>query len=299
MKWEISDPPLFGQWLEEKRRIAKSTSYCYVHSLRRFLASNPDIENLEDYNNFIVTTCIKKRCIHYFSVMRAYIEFKITDSNLRTRLIEGLVKPKERHDWLRERKHLDEDTIFEVINNLEFKKHRIIALIQSLTGVRAGDLYRLRRGQIVSETYQGNPVLRLNIVGKRQKRNVVFIHDEIAQQIILDYINNVINFDDYYFIEITSFIKKRMDTSNEFKLINLNYLRYWIDLKKALQTVGVAREDFATHDFRRCFARRCWEKYKDVYVLQSVLNHNDPKVTLRYLHQSGLKNIDYHYEMQK
>jgi integrase len=58
-------------------------------------------------------------------------------------------------------------------------------------------------------------------------------------------------------------------------------------------SAGVDMRMFATHDFRRCFARRVWEKWKDVNILQSVLNHADPKTTLRYLQQSGLRNVDY------
>jgi site-specific recombinase XerD len=82
------------------------------------------------------------------------------------------------------------------------------------------------------------------------------------------------------------------------KMFRYNYDEYWKDLKMALQSCGYAPKDFATHDMRRCFARRVWERYKDIHVLQSMLNHSDPKVTLKYLEQSGLKNVDYHYDMQ-
>jgi len=79
----------------------------------------------------------------------------------------------------------------------------------------------------------------------------------------------------------------------------MNYQWYWIDLKQALNSAGINRDDFATHDFRRCFARRNWDKFKDVLILQKALRHKDPKTTLRYLEQSGLDTIDIHYEMQK
>ena len=78
----------------------------------------------------------------------------------------------------------------------------------------------------------------------------------------------------------------------------MNYQWYWADLKQALHKNKISREEFATHDLRRCFARRAWERYKDIYVLKGLLNHVDPKTTLRYLDQSGLKNIDYLREMQ-
>ena len=81
-------------------------------------------------------------------------------------------------------------------------------------------------------------------------------------------------------------------------MIQMNYQWYWADLKQALHKNKISREEFATHDLRRCFARRAWERYKDIYVLKGLLNHVDPKTTLRYLDQSGLKNIDYLREMQ-
>ena len=41
-----------------------------------------------------------------------------------------------------------------------------------------------------------------------------------------------------------------------------------------------------------------WESWKDIQVLQNLLNHAEPTTTMRYLQQSGLKNIDYSREMQ-
>ena len=62
--------------------------------------------------------------------------------------------------------------------------------------------------------------------------------------------------------------------------------------------LGIDVTAFATHDFRRCYARRVWTRYKDVHVLQELLNHVNPATTMRYLKQSGMQNIDYHKEMQ-
>jgi integrase len=148
------------------------------------------------------------------------------------------------------------------------------------------------------EEYKGQPVLRINILGKGKKRNVIFIHDEVAQEIIMDYITHVFNHDDYYFIELGKMKNRHGDIGNEYKLYRMNYSWFWADLKEALQSCGVNFKDWATHDFRRGFARRVWEKYKDINVLQSLLNHANPAVTMRYLSQSGLKNVDYHHDMQ-
>lgn len=298
MKSHITDSSMFELWLTEKRNLAESSLYTYIQSLNRFLAINPDLDKLESYNDFLIKYTQKKRCSHYYSVLKGFIEFKITDGNLRNTLIKGLIKPPEHHDIIRERKHLTETQILEVINNLETSKHRIIALIQNLTGVRAGDILRLADGKIVPEIYKEKPTLRLNILGKYKRRNVVFVHDELAQKIIMNFITTNNSIPGYYFLEFGKMKGREGDVNNEGRLIRMNYLWYWQDLKKAIKTVGLDKEDFATHDFRRCYARRVWEKYKDLNVLQGLLNHADPKVTLRYLEQSGLKNIDYHYEMQ-
>lgn len=292
------DLPLYRDYLKEKRMVAESTIQVYTDAVSMFLAGNPDLDAIEDYNNFIIKTAIKKRCYHFYYAIKNFIEYKIEDNSLKNKLLDNMIKPEMRQDIIQERRYLTEDDILSVINSLQEEKHQVIALIQTLTGVRVGDILRLKRDNIMPEEYKLKPVLRMNIIGKGKKRNVVYIHDEVAQQIILDYITNNYNFNDYYFITLGKMRGRKGNVDSEFKLIKMNYAWFWSDLKEALQKNMIKREDFATHDFRRCFARRAWTKWKDIHVLQSLLNHSNPAVTLRYLTQSGLKNIDYSYEMQ-
>jgi len=302
MKSHITDPAMFGLWLDSHKQLSESTRTMYISSLISFLKKNPEIDKLDTYNEFIIKTCIKKRSTHFYTVLHDYITFKIEDASLRRVLLDGLIRPDIKMDIFRERKYISEEKIIDVINNLADIKHRTIALIQSMTGVRAGDIMRLKKGLIMPEEYEGKPVLKLSLTGKRKKRNVVFIHDEVAQSLIMYYITEVLpsrsTFDEYYFIDFGSRNKRRGDITNHFKMYKMNYNWYWGDLKQALENSGVDKDMFATHDFRRCFARRAWERYKDIHVLQSLLSHQDPKTTLRYLTQSGLRNIDYHKDMQ-
>jgi len=299
MKSSNYDAILFKQWLIERKNLAESSVYVYFRSIERFLARNPNLEDLDDYNNFLVDVSVKKRCSHYYSAIKAFIEFRIGDAALKARLYKGLIKPKERKDIVRERKHLDENKILEVINYLDSEKHKVVALIQSLTGVRAGDILRLKVGGIVPEVYNKQDVLRLNILGKGKKRNVVYLFDEVAQEIVMDYITSNKNYGEFYFIETGKMNGRQGNLESEDAMLKMNYQWYWADLKQAIQTAGIDKDDFATHDFRRCFGRRVWEKWKDIYKLQKALNHSDPKVTMRYLEQSGLDTADIHYEMQK
>jgi len=295
---EAMTPQIFQEWLKDKHELADSSIYYYVLGARRFLARNPDLEKLEDYNNFLIDVMIKKRGYNYYAIIKKFIEYKITDATTRNKILTGMIKPRVYNDIKVVRRSLREEEIMTVINNLKKKKHRIIALIQTLTGVRAGDIIRLKRTHVVPEEYKENPVLKLVILGKRKKTNVVHLHDSLAQNILMEYMTANINYDDYVFIELGN-IGKAGGVYDYFRLEKYNYWCYWEDLKQALQTSGIAKEDFATHDFRRCFARKVWEKYKDIQVLQHLLNHQNVNVTLRYLEHSGLKNIDYHYAMQK
>jgi integrase len=298
VKAHITDLSMYRLWLGEKRNLSESSTHVYCEAVERFLKGNPDIDVLEDYNNFIIEHAIKKRCYHYYSALKSFAEYKITDANARARIIDNMIRAEVHNDIKMERKYLEEDEILEVINHLKEAKHRVIAIIQTLTGVRAGDILRLKRDNIMPEEYKGKPVLRINITGKGKKRNVIFIHDEVAQEIILDYITHVFNHDGYYFIELGKMKNRQGDISNEYKLYRMNYSWFWQDLKEALQSCGINFDDWATHDFRRAFARRVWIKYKDIHVLQGLLHHANPAVTMRYLDQSGLANIDYHFDMQ-
>jgi len=298
MKSHIMDLPFFQEWLEEKKHLKPSSVQVYIQSIKKFLSFNPNIDTIEDYNTFLIDGAIKKRCSHYYSVLKNFIEFKIEDGGLRKRLIDTLIRPPLRYSIKRERRNLTEEQIMSVINSLEKKKHRIIALIQSLTGVRAGDILNLEEGGITPEVYEGKEVLRLNIIGKGEKRNVIYIHDHVGQQFIWDYILKSKTLTKYYFLEKGTKKGREGSLYDKNRLIRMNYLWYWYDLKQALDAHGINKEDFASHDFRRCFARRVWEKWKDVHILQKILNHVNPSTTLRYLEQSGLQNIDYHKAMQ-
>ena len=298
VKAHITDLAMFKLWLGEKRTLSEGSTHVYCEAVERFLKTDPDIDSIECYNNFIIEHAIKKRCYHYYSALKAFVEYKLVDANTRSRIIDNMIRAQVNNDIKMERKYLTEEEILEVINHIKESKHRVIALIQTLTGVRAGDVLRLKRDNIMPEEYKGRPVLRINITGKGKKRNVIFIHDEVAQEIIMDYITHVYNHADYYFIELGKMKNRQGSIQNEFLLTRMNYVHYWQDLKEALQSCGVAFSDWATHDMRRAFARRVWIKYKDIHVLQGLLHHANPVTTMRYLDQSGLANVDYHFDMQ-
>jgi len=298
MKSHITDIPLFREWLKDRKFLADSSIYTYTKSLEHFLKSNPDIDKLEPYNDFLIQITIKKRTTHHFSVLKSYIEFKIDEASLKHKLIDGLVRPKIRNDLKQERAYLSEEELIKVINNIEDEKHQMIAVIQTFTGLRAGDIFRLKRQDIIPEVYKDEAVLKLVVLGKGQKRNVVYLHNKVIQEMLMGHLVKFKGFKDYAFLKLGEHGTRLGNIESETSIARMNYLWYWQDIKQALQLCHFDKDTFSTHDFRRCFARRVWEKWKDIHILQRILRHSDPKVTMRYLDQSGLQNIDYHKEMQ-
>lgn len=296
IKPTVMDAALFDRWMVENLVIAETTRRIYFFDVKLFLTTSPDLENLEDYNNFLIEYTQKKRNISYYYAIKHFIEYKIPKNELRERLIDGLLRPQRRFDIKQERKYLPEEKILEVLNLIEEDRFRIVALIQMITGVRAADVLRIKTDSIALEEYEGKETLKLSVLGKGRKRHVVYIHDAVAQKVIMNYVtNSTVFYEDYVFLKPSRnrSIHRMRPVDGPMQVISKNYNDYLFTLKTALKSAGVNMKMFATHDFRRCFARRVWTKWKDVAVLQSLLNHANISTSLCYLRQSGLQNIDY------
>lgn len=292
IKAHITDLSLFEIWLKDKTQLNESSIATYIGAVKSFLSTNPEIDELEDYNQFLMHKIIKKHAPFYYSALKKFIQFKITDSNDRERIIEDLIKPIPK-DALLSRAYISDEKRMEVINSLANEKHQIIALIQNLTGCRAGDIMKLKKGRIFFEEQDGEPVIRLDLIAKRGRKVNTHIFDKTAQDAIVYYINIINNFliDEYYFLE-KGHGQRPGDSFNFQKLYKMNYMHYWLDLKQALEKCGVNQNDYATHDFRRCFARNVWDKYKDIQILQRAMHHTRVNTTILYLNNSGLQNKD-------
>ena len=298
------DIELFKKYLERKG-LSEGTVVSYTKSVERFLITKPDLNELESYNDFIIKYAIKKRCSHYASALKEFINFKITDNKIKKPLLNNIIKPKRHKGIIMKRKHLEYEDLQRVINCLQEPKHKIMALIQSATGARIGDILSLKEGSIIPEFYDKKySILKLSMVGKGGRGYDVVIHDEDIFFQLIDYMKYAVDseprkFENYYFINIGTIKGRKGQIDNLYLMKKMNYEWYWRDLKTALNTAGIDRRLFSTHDFRRCFARRFWMKHKDVHALKNILHHQDASTTLRYLNQSGLENSEYYREMQE
>lgn len=285
----------FEDWLNNKNLRAGSV-YLYVSAVKKFLMTNPDIMKIDDYNEFIFKYGIKKRSNYVYDALRLYIKWKFSkeNKNIGISIYRNLIKSKV-NDPKKPVRYLDEDTRFEVMGLIKDYKHRIMAKLQNATGVRAADILRLKRGTISYEAYQDKIiVMRIDFEGKGGKNFVKWVFDPDVQTQIDLYVKSNLLDTEYYFLEGGDNAK---DPRALELCIRANYNRYLKDLKQALDTYGIDYKTWATHDFRRAFAREVWEMTKDPIVLKEMLNHVQFDTTLRYLRGSGLQVKDVYYNL--
>lgn len=303
MKQDFLDIGLFIKYLDEKA-ISENSKRQYVGAVTRFLKEDPNIDDFSSYNTFIVKKCIKKRAYRDYYALRHFIRYKFNKTeaeNLINKIIK--IKQQDKKDSLQP---LSEKEITDVINCIQEYRHQLIAIIQFLTGIRASDVLRLKKKDIYWEKINDEEILRLNITAKGNKRLVRYIFKKEFSNMIMDYINklpifkqsilsNKVDWSEYVFI------KERKQDRNEVTLqalLSYCYLEYWHDLKQALNSNSIDIHRFATHDFRRNFAKKAWTKYQDVDALKRLLGHSDGGTTLRYLRQTGFDVLTKSKELQ-
>lgn len=288
----ITDVLDYEEYLE-KRNLTDGTINIYSLIVKRFLMTRPDIEAIDAYNTYIFDHAIKKRSNCTYDALKQYIRFKFDKNPKMHVLLRNLLKPKVQ-DPKKHVHYLDDDTRKNVISLMTNYKHRIMAKIQNETGMRAGDIIRLKRGSISYEVYNDEViVMRIDVEGKGGKHFIKWIFDkDIQTQIDLFIKANILD-TEYYFLERIS------KTNKFFNDYRINYCHYLADLKQALATYGVEYKEWATHDFRRSFARNVWTMSRDPVLLKEMMNHAQFDTTLRYLRGSGLQAKDVYFQLSQ
>lgn len=285
---ELTDPEIFKFYLVSKK-LSESTIELYSDVVQHFIMLNPDLKEINSYNNFLLERTIKHKSGYYHYALRHYINWKITDFSLRKKILDNLITPKK-EDPVYHTHYLTPGRRKKIISVMENVKHKIIANLQNQTGARVTDILRLKRGAITYENYKDKVVMKIDIIGKRGVRNAKWIFDEILQEDIIEYISTHKFDEEYYFIE---FDRSQRSTSKN-KVFRTNYIRYWRDIKKALKRIGLDPKVFSTHDWRRCIARDIYTHKdigKDIQLLQQFLGHRRTDTTMKYLRHSGLSTI--------
>lgn len=128
------------------------------------------------------------------------------------------------------------------------------------TGLRVGDLVKLKVGDVKGKDkfiiYEGK-------TNKRRVVNIKMLREELDE-----------------------FTKDKKDHEYLFKSQKgENRPLSTTQVYRILQDAGklLGRDDIGTHTMRKTFGYHHYKKYKDVAVLQDILNHSSPSITMNYI----------------
>jgi len=319
MKAHPTDIPLFAEYLKSKD-MAENTISNYLGILNTFLSTSPDIDNHEPYMDYLISTAIKKRCVQNVYALINYVKFKFgDDKQTATRIIEVIKERKIRQkDPIKyaNKQPLTNEELTRVIEAMKQEKHKIMCYVMYETGLRIGDVFRIRKGSIFWEQIKGRNALKINAQTKGSKERVVWILNEVVAKIVFDFVmvtdygtDYIFTFDrnknKEYLKHKLSIASKSLDRGKtarmggistigdtEFWIRKNNYLMFLKDLKSAMIKCNIDRERFSTHSFRRMYARRVWDTFRDIYLLKELLGHSDINTSARYLRTDGQMVID-------
>ena len=146
------------------------------------------------------------------------------------------------------------------------KRNQLIWAFGINTGLRVSDILGLNVSDVEGKSY-------VEIREKKTGKYKRFPLNHKLKQLIKEYLPER---DKTYSIlpEEPLFVGKkhcRLDRSQTYRILN-----------KACNAVGV-KVNVGTHTMRKTFGYFFYQKYHDVALLQKILNHSSPAITLRYI----------------
>lgn len=165
--------------------------------------------------------------------------------------------------------------VCEVLSKMN-DRNLLLFILGINTGLRVSDILNLKIEDVLEKNY-------VEIIEQKTKKRKKFPLNSKLKQYINDY---------FELYGITDFDKNRplFMSKQDKRLSRTAVYRF---LKLACKKVGI-EANIGTHTMRKTFGYFFYKKYKDVALLQKILNHSSPEVTLRYI---GIdqEEIDFSY----
>jgi len=287
--------------------LLERTIITYKSIVQQFLSiEDVDITDPEHYVVFLSETMVKseRRSNHYYFAISKFIKgmYYTKDKPMYNKLSKLLPKPPTR-DPKKNHYYLSRDLRENIAMNMNKTENQAIGFLQIITGWRIGDILRLKFGDINFELFEEQRILRISTASsKGQKIINAYVGDKSEMEIITSMIDinkrpTVLDEkDEYIFLYKTN---SRQEDSNLQKVLHARYMSYWLDFKQALRKLELDDKKYASHDMKRSMARDIWEQYKDINVVQQILNHSRVETTLRYLKHSGISVKEIYLKHQK
>ena len=162
------------------------------------------------------------------------------------------------------------------------KRNRLIFVFGINTGLRVSDILGLNVEDVKNKSY-------IEIREKKTGKYKRFPLNSKLKALIKDYLKERENL---YAIgaETPLFVGKkhhRLHRSQVYRFLN-----------EACEQLGIA-VNIGTHSMRKSFGYHFYKKFNDVALLQKILNHSSPAITLRYIgiEQDEIDNSYYNFEL--
>ena len=136
------------------------------------------------------------------------------------------------------------------------------------TILRVSDLLRLRVRNLIHENGDFREYLCLN-EQKTSKPRKIKLNRLIRAEIIKHVLHYELDQDDFIFFSLRNPAKA------------LDRVTAYRKLTKAASSVGI--EHFGTHSMRKTLAYQIYVKTKDIGLVMNLLNHTNPRTTLKYI----------------
>jgi integrase len=154
----------------------------------------------------------------------------------------------------------------------------LVFVIGIYTGLRVSDILKLKVCDVAGKTH-------LDLVEKKTGKNRKTLIKADLKEEIAKYIGNM-NPDDYLF------------KSQKGKNKPISRVQYWRILNDSAKAIGIPFS-IGTHTMRKTFGFHLYQKTKDIALIQNLLNHSSPSITLRYiginndLMDKAIEGLDY------
>jgi integrase len=142
-------------------------------------------------------------------------------------------------------------------------KYYIMFVIGLNTGLRVGDMLKLRASDVRQKTHI------IITEQKTEKKRRVYINDRLRDEME--------RYIDHEGLDDNDFLIWSRNGDNR----PITRIQAYRVLSETAKEIGL--EEIGTHTMRKTFGYWHYKEHKDVAVLQEIFNHSTPSVTLRYI----------------
>ena len=256
-------PNQFELYLSDDTSLLPNSKRLYYSAIKELLNNYP-IPTIEQLNHFIAIKC-NARQPHVKYAIKKYLLFLGREQDY----LKLNKAPKKQP--IRDKIFLSKEQIYRIINTIENKMHKSIAMVQYNTGARASEILTIRKSRISRQAINNVEVIRINVRGKGDKPRYVYLLVDFWKYIEPYYKNCR----DYPFLNDK---ENPIPYLRFWDKVQTAYKRYYESLKTAAKKCGFK---LATHDLRRSFADDL-RKETDIYRVQQTLGHKDINTTTKY-----------------